>query len=95
MRGTFHSQRSILHAGVCLGMAMALTALRAEDGRTLTVGTGGPGFLRVDPHASAIQFTNVLSREFAAANQIRMNGSGVRLGGVERDGSGWDHLLRG
>ncbi len=86
MRGTFHPQRSILHAVVCFGMATVLTVLHADDGRSLAVGAGAPGFGRIDSQASAIHFTNVLSREFAAANQIRMNGSGVALGDVDGDG---------
>ncbi|MEI6342184.1 MAG: VCBS repeat-containing protein, partial [Verrucomicrobiota bacterium] len=46
----------------------------------------GPGLARLLPPESGLHFTNVLSREFASLNQIRMNGSGVALGDVDGDG---------
>ena len=66
--------------------------LYAED-RSWTVtlpASGRAGFLRVDGSECGIGFTNRLSSEHAAENQIRLNGSGVAAGDV--DGDGWCDL---
>ena len=52
--------------------------------------TGKIGFSRLPGSATGITFTNVLRDSSAAANQIRMNGSGVAAGDV--DGDGWCDL---
>lgn len=49
-----------------------------------------PGFTHLSSAAIGLDFTNVLSDAQAAANQIRLNGSGVALGDV--DGDGWCDL---
>lgn len=49
--------------------------------------TGRAGFTLMDPRQTGIDFTNTLSDQNAAQNQIRLNGSGVALGDV--DGDGW------
>jgi hypothetical protein len=51
---------------------------------------GKTGFLRLPGSVTGITFTNYLSDASAAANQIRMNGSGVAAGDV--DGDGWCDL---
>src|SRR5436190_1054166 len=48
---------------------------------------GKAGFTLLPPAATGINFTNILTDEKAAENQIRLNGSGVACGDV--DGDGW------
>jgi len=48
--------------------------------------TGHAGFTLLDPSQTGIDFTNTLSDQDAAQNQIRLNGSGVALGDVDGDG---------
>ena len=48
--------------------------------------TGHAGFTLMDPRQTGIDFTNTLSDQNAAQNQIRLNGSGVALGDVDGDG---------
>ncbi|MCX8109276.1 MAG: VCBS repeat-containing protein, partial [Verrucomicrobiae bacterium] len=52
---------------------------------------GKPGFTLMPPELTGVWFTNTLSPEHAAENQIRLNGSGVALGDV--DGDGWCDLF--
>jgi hypothetical protein len=47
---------------------------------------GHAGFTLMDPRDTGIDFTNTLSDQNAAQNQIRLNGSGVALGDVDGDG---------
>lgn len=47
---------------------------------------GHAGFTLMDPAQTGVTFTNTLSNESAAQNQIRLNGSGVALGDVDGDG---------
>jgi len=48
---------------------------------------GSAGFTLLKPGSTGINFTNVLTDEKTAENQIRLNGSGVAFGDV--DGDGW------
>ena len=48
---------------------------------------GKPGFTLLPPAITGINFTNILTDEKTAENQIRLNGSGVACGDV--DGDGW------
>jgi len=48
------------------------------------------GLTKLQPAATGIAFTNFLSDESAARNQIRLNGSGVAAGDI--DGDGWCDL---
>ncbi len=48
--------------------------------------TGHAGFTLMDARQTGIDFTNTLSEQNAAQNQIRLNGSGVALGDVDGDG---------
>src|SRR5438132_9863933 len=48
---------------------------------------GKAGFTLLSPALTGINFTNVLTDEKTAENQIRLNGSGVACGDV--DGDGW------
>ena len=48
------------------------------------------GFRRLMPDSTGITFTNTISDNHAAKNQIRLNGSGVAAGDV--DGDGWCDL---
>jgi hypothetical protein len=48
--------------------------------------SGRAGFVRIPGKTTGITFTNWLSDAAAAANQIRMNGSGVAAGDVDADG---------
>jgi enediyne biosynthesis protein E4 len=48
---------------------------------------GKAGFTLLPPSATGINFTNILSDEKIAENQLRLNGSGVACGDV--DGDGW------
>lgn len=52
---------------------------------------GRSGFTLLPADVTGVQFTNVLSADAAAENQIRLNGSGVALGDV--DGDGWCDLF--
>ncbi len=49
--------------------------------------SGHSGFVRIPSAESGLTFTNRLSDQRAAANQIRLNGSGVALGDVNGDGA--------
>ncbi len=49
-----------------------------------------PGFALIASEATGVTFTNTLSKENAADNQIRLNGSGVAVGDI--DGDGWCDL---
>ena len=73
-----------------LALLAALISQRspaAHQARSLRVpGEGKAGFTLLDPATTGISFTNRLSDEGAAANQIRLNGSGVALGDVNGDG---------
>ena len=51
---------------------------------------GRTGFTLLPPSTTGITFTNVLTDEKVAENQIRLNGSGVACGDV--DGDGWCDL---
>ncbi len=46
----------------------------------------GPGFTLLGPVVTGVQFSNILSAQAAAENQIRLNGSGVAAGDVDGDG---------
>jgi len=48
--------------------------------------SGHAGFTLMAPQQTGIDFTNTLSDQNAAQNQIRLNGSGVALGDVDGDG---------
>lgn len=50
-------------------------------------GKGKPGFTLLTPGGTGINFTNILTDERTAENQLRLNGSGVACGDV--DGDGW------
>jgi len=82
--------------GLLLTQAVLLMAQEAESGpgfrsHSLRVpATGRIGFSRLPGSITGITFTNRLSDAAAAANQIRMNGSGVAAGDV--DGDGWCDL---
>jgi hypothetical protein len=52
----------------------------------LVPASGHAGFTFLDPAQTGIDFTNTLSDQNAAQNQIRLNGSGVALGDVDGDG---------
>ena len=47
--------------------------------------TGAAGFTLLDPAQTGLYFTNTLTAQHAAQNQIRLNGSGVALGDVDGD----------
>lgn len=47
---------------------------------------GKAGFTLLPPQATGLNFTNILSDEKTAENQIRLNGSGVACGDVDGDG---------
>ncbi|MCC7374419.1 MAG: VCBS repeat-containing protein [Verrucomicrobiales bacterium] len=58
-----------------------------NEARPLTVPAGpSVGFTRLTAETTGVHFTNRLSDDAAAANQIRMNGSGVALGDIDGDG---------
>jgi len=50
------------------------------------VAVHGAGFTRLPPGTTGVAFTNTLPDAVAAANQIRLNGSGVALADVDGDG---------
>ena len=54
--------------------------------RPLTVAGKQDGFTLLHPADTGMAFTNVLSLEEAAGNEILLNGSGVALGDVDNDG---------
>ncbi len=78
-------------------LVLALGAWAADSGpgyRCIPLrvpGGGHAGFTLLDPAQTGIDFTNTLSNENAAQNQIRLNGSGVALGDI--DGDGWCDLF--
>lgn len=47
---------------------------------------GRDGFVLLEPQDSGVQFTNSLSEISAARNRVLVNGSGVALGDIDRDG---------
>ena len=63
---------------------------RAQDGARYlelpATGIGRPGFKLLDPSATGIALTNVLSSQRSLTNQILLNGSGVAAGDVDGDG---------
>jgi enediyne biosynthesis protein E4 len=81
---------------VICGNGSALGALewRAEPcGRRTALPvpiSGKAGFSLLGPWATGVSFTNTLSAQHAAENQIRLNGSGVAAGDI--DGDGWCDL---
>ena len=76
--------------GVAICLLLVATAHGAEPPFRcipLEVPLGGQaGFTLMDPALTGLNFTNTLSEENAAQNQIRLNGSGVALGDVDGDG---------
>src|SRR6266478_6173168 len=88
--------RTAFICGLLLTKAVLLMAQETETGpgfrsRALKVpATGKIGFSQLPGSITGITFTNRLSDAAAAANQIRMNGSGVAAGDV--DGDGWCDL---
>jgi hypothetical protein len=50
-----------------------------------------PGFTRLTPEATGLNFTNHLAESRSLTNHILLNGSGVALGDV--DGDGWTDVL--
>jgi enediyne biosynthesis protein E4 len=76
---------SVLTAVLSVGAAPH--AMTASNVTPLSVsGTGAAGLRLLSPEATGMTFTNALSDDAAAANQIRLNGSGVALGDVDGDG---------
>src|SRR5437868_15450910 len=82
----------ILFFAVCGAACAAFAAsdwVQHDGYRTRSVspaGSGKTGFTLMAPAVTSVTFTNELSDELAAQNQIRMNGSGVALGEVVGDG---------
>jgi len=78
---------------ISLGFVPPLTALEWKAGRgyrwaeLAAPKSGQTGFTQLAGEQTGIAFTNYLSDESAAKNQIRLIGSGVALGDV--DGDGW------
>ncbi len=70
----------------------APVASRAESGPGYRVtslvapASGHAGFTLMAPTVTGVNFTNTLSDEHAAENQIRLNGSGLALGDLDGDG---------
>lgn len=88
--------KTLMVWGLCWGMASSLAVAASTGWRELPGGrvrelpppaSGPVGFVRVSPAESGLTFTNHLSDPRAAANQIRLNGSGVALGDVNGDGT--------
>ncbi len=73
-----------------LGLACCLSAGSPGVSRTpiqLEASSGrSEGFTRLHSRQTGVRFANRLSDKEAAANQIRLNGSGVALGDVDGDG---------
>src|SRR5262249_40596253 len=94
-RGRAHSVQALLHWIVLFLLLTPPTHLIAQEiesgpgftSRALTMpSTGKAGFTRLPASLTGITVTNRLSDAEAAANQIRMNGSGVAAGDVDGDG---------
>ncbi len=94
--------RSLLFASVCIAwLCGALVGVSEAEGNewvsiaggrsTLVQPSASPrgsaGFTLLPSSMTGLLFTNALSDDAAAENQIRLNGSGVALGDV--DGDGW------
>ena len=88
--------RTRLGISLCLA-ALALTAVspsglewkRDETGRSAPVqppSSGRSGFTLLQPTATGVSFTNILTGQRAAENQVRLNGGGVSAGDVDGDG---------
>lgn len=76
-----------LFAAVVVVVIANLCSLAASGSTNLAVRSGGsPGFTLVASEMTGVTFTNVLSDQAAAQNQIRYNGSGVALGDIDNDG---------
>ena len=84
-----HLVRICLFSLFCLALPEAVhPAHHRKELRALA--PGKPGFKLVLPAESGVVFSNTLSAEVAAKNQILLNGSGVAAGDV--DGDGWCDL---
>src|SRR5687767_5378929 len=73
------------------GTGAALEWIGIPEGRSCAVRPessphDAAGFTRLVPSQTGVSFTNQLSEAAAAENQILLNGSGVALGDVDRDG---------
>src|SRR6476619_4815316 len=85
--------RLSLALGLSVGQAGPAASAEPESGpgyRSVALkipSQGKNGFARLFSQETGLMFTNRLSDSAAAANQIRMNGSGVAAGDV--DGDGW------
>src|SRR5688500_1710052 len=80
---------SILLAGVAIAHEWQTSP--AGRSAALTVAARGkPGFTQMQPAATGITFSNLLSIERYTTNQIYLNGSGLAAGDV--DGDGWCDL---
>src|SRR2546429_2335027 len=72
---------------ITLLLLLDLSIFAASSATNLAVPPGSRvGFTLISPDSSGITFTNVLSDQGAAQNQIRYNGSGVALGDIDGDG---------
>jgi len=74
---------------VFIGTAGALGWIRDQGYRFAPLNVppdGKPGFTQLPAAVTGITFTNLLSDEKAAENQIRLNGSGVASGDIDGDG---------
>jgi hypothetical protein len=72
---------------IVLLFAATFSAFAASVATNLTVtASSHVGFTLIAPELSGVTFTNVLSDQGAAQNQIRYNGSGVALGDIDGDG---------
>src|ERR1044071_10125240 len=79
---------------LCLGAhAASLEWIQGDGFRSAALAvTNGKraGFTLLSPGSTGINFTNVLTDEKTAENQIRLNGSGVACADV--DGDGWGDI---
>lgn len=70
-----------------IAVFIASAGFAASSSTNLPAARGdAPGFTLLAPESTGVNFTNVLSDQGAAANQIRYNGSGVALGDIDGDG---------
>lgn len=85
-RNSGSAWRGSLILTVCVAAVVSHASVLIRPVTPQTSSTRSIGFTLLEPAITGVNFTNLLSDEKAAENQIRLNGSGVALGDIDNDG---------